>query len=478
MKRLGFIVGFMMLNASLAWGSFQEGMTAYKNGDFGTALSVWEDEAIRGDVNAQYNLGLVYENGVEGFPKDLPVAYAWYRVAAAQEVEIAQQAVARLEPLMTSGQIEDGNKYAVTILGKWYRQNVGLKEEDYKKIVEQRAAREKAKVEAEKRAAAERARQQRALIAQRDADAKMSDKLEEQSRQAALKAAREQAEEAKRAAFNAQKQREEEERMARLRAQKKQNDERQAALARLAELKAKQQRGTANAVVVAPSNSQSVAEPAPAPAPAPESASAATPAPAPAPAPKASAVSSATVPAAPKPTAAPTVAKAPAAPATPKIQQQPSVQPEPVKSTAEVTPNPPVAKALPKSEPVNQAPKATPAAEVPQKKEVVVATKPEPAVQAPKTTLPVIQNGMDQSIVAQILEQAKAVPLNTPKALAEIKDGRRDVEALKWSLISAARGKASAAKMNGILKSTMTPAQIAEANRRAAEWILKRQDRS
>ena len=85
---------------------------------------------------------------------------------------------------------------------------------------------------------------------------------------------------------------------------------------------------------------------------------------------------------------------------------------------------------------------------------------------------------MDQAIVAQILEQAKAMPLNTPQALAEVKEGRRDIEALKWSLISAARGKASATRMNDILIRTMTPVQITEANRRAAEWILKRQDRS
>lgn len=434
MKRLGFIVGFMMLNASLAWGSFQEGMTAYKNGDFGTALSIWEVEAINGDVNAQYNLGLVYESGVNGFPKDLPVAYAWYRVAAAQNVDIAVQAVQRLEPLMTTGQVEDGNKYAVTVLGKWYRQNIGLKEDDYKKIVEQRAAREKAKVEAEKRAVTERTRQQRALIAQRDADAKMSDKLEEQSRADAMKAARAQAEEAKRNAYNSQKQREEEERMAQLRAQKQQNDEKQTALQRLAELKAKQQGGTASAVVIAPSTSQPVQA---------------------APAPKAP-VSVASV-----PTAAATVAQAPTVTSTPKVQSQATVQSEPVKS-----------------EPVSQVNTAQSVAELPQKKEAVVAAKPEPAAQATKTTLPVIENGMDQTIVAQILEQAKAMPLNTPKALAEIKEGRRDVEALKWSLISAARGKTSAARMNDTLTGAMSPVQITEANRRAAEWILKRQDRS
>ena len=437
MKRLGFIVGFMMLHASLAWGSFQQGMTAYKNGDFGTALSIWEAEAINGDVNAQYNLGLVYENGVNGFPKDLPVAYAWYRVAAAQDVDVAAQAVQRLEPLMTTGQVEDGNKYAVTILGKWYRQNIGLKEDDYKKIVEQRAAREKAKIEAEKRAAAERARQQRALIAQRDADAKMSEKLEEQSRAAALKAAREQAEEAKRNAYYAQKQREEEERMALLRAEKQKNDEKQAAVQRLAELKAKQQGGSTSAVVIAPSPPQPVQAP---------------------PAPKAP-VSVASVPIAA--TAPVTAQQTPTVTSTPKVEQQTAVQSEPMKS-----------------EPVSQVSAAEPVAELPQKKEAVVAAKPKPAVQASKTNLPIIENGMDQSIVAQILEQAKAMPLNTPKAIADIKEGRRDVEALKWSLISAARGKASAAKMNDILIRTMTPVQITEANRRAAEWIIKRQNRS
>ena len=44
--------------------------------------------AKQGHVDAQYNLGLMYYNGL-GFLKDIVVVYAWWNVAAAQGNEIA-----------------------------------------------------------------------------------------------------------------------------------------------------------------------------------------------------------------------------------------------------------------------------------------------------------------------------------------------------------------------------------------------------
>lgn len=435
MKRLGFIVGFLLLSSSLSYASFQDGLAAYNNGDFGKALTIWEEQGSRGDVNSQYNLGLFYERGVQGYPKDLAAAYAWYRLAASQKAELAAQAVTRLEPLLTSGQIEDGNKIAVSILGRWYRQNVGLKEEDYKKLVEDRARREKVKIEAEKRATVQRAQQQRDLIARRDADAKMATKLEASSREAALKAAREQAEEAKRKAYSVQKQREEKERLAKLNAQSEQDVQRDATLQRLAELKAKQQGTTVDPSIakipqkvenLTPTNvtpTQSIVQ-------------------------------------------KPVTAQALSAPNAAAVQETPKQVNREVVATQQQAPQP--QQAVPQQ---NVAEKSA--------AQVVVASKPAVAqpIAPSKTTLPVIKNGMDQSIVARILEQAQAQDLKTPQAISEISSARTDIEALKWSLISAARGKSGAQKMNDVLTRAMTPAQISEANRRAAEWIIKRQNR-
>ncbi|OUR78540.1 hypothetical protein A9Q83_06590 [Alphaproteobacteria bacterium 46_93_T64] len=406
MTRVGFVVSFLLLSSTVALADFQAGMTAYNNRDFGKAISIWEADGARGDFNAQFNLGTLYEQGVADVPKDLSKAYAWYRLAAAQNVAAATTAIARLKPLLTAGQIEDGNKLAIGVLGKWYRQNIGQDEQEYQKILASREAKQKARVDAEKRASSERAKRQRTLIAQRDADAKMAKKIEQASRAAALQASREQAEEAKRNAYLAGKQREEEERLAALKAENEKQGQILTAKQRLAELKAKQQGGSNTAVIVA-------AKPA-----------------------SGSAVNTASTNSISKP-AAQNVSTAPQKAVSAKIVAPKIVTPKTV------------------------APKT-------------VATK---TATPTKTKLPIVSNGMDAEVVGQIMKQASAVSVDTAAAKAEIESGRTDIEALKWSLISAARGKGGAKKMNVILVKSMTSAQITEANRRAAKWISKRQKR-
>ena len=47
---------------------FDKGLTAYKNGDYATALKEWKPLAEQGDADAQTNLGLMYQMDGE-FPK-------------------------------------------------------------------------------------------------------------------------------------------------------------------------------------------------------------------------------------------------------------------------------------------------------------------------------------------------------------------------------------------------------------------------
>jgi TPR repeat protein len=47
----------------------QKGLTAYKSGDYATALREWTPLAKQGDAHAQNNLGLMYKNG-QGVPQD------------------------------------------------------------------------------------------------------------------------------------------------------------------------------------------------------------------------------------------------------------------------------------------------------------------------------------------------------------------------------------------------------------------------
>ena len=62
---------------------FKKGFTAYKIGDYATALRNWTPLAEQGHATAQYNLGLMYRNG-KGVPQNHKAAVKWYRLAAEQ----------------------------------------------------------------------------------------------------------------------------------------------------------------------------------------------------------------------------------------------------------------------------------------------------------------------------------------------------------------------------------------------------------
>lgn len=70
-------------------------MTAQRNFDYQTALKLWRSAAEKGDPNAQYHLGKMYQLG-QGVTQSDSVAKAWYRLAAASGHNIAQ---AKLETL-------------------------------------------------------------------------------------------------------------------------------------------------------------------------------------------------------------------------------------------------------------------------------------------------------------------------------------------------------------------------------------------
>ena len=79
----------MTLSSPLVAQDFQKGLAAAAAGDFVTALKEWKPLALAGDTNAQYNLGLMYNNG-DGVPQDYKEAVKWYRLAAEQGYAKAQ----------------------------------------------------------------------------------------------------------------------------------------------------------------------------------------------------------------------------------------------------------------------------------------------------------------------------------------------------------------------------------------------------
>jgi Sel1 repeat len=65
----------------VAAGPGEDAMAAYARGDYITALRILRPLADQGDAQAQYNLGVLYDNGL-GVPQDDAEAMKWYRKAA------------------------------------------------------------------------------------------------------------------------------------------------------------------------------------------------------------------------------------------------------------------------------------------------------------------------------------------------------------------------------------------------------------
>jgi hypothetical protein len=75
--------------------AYQQGLQAYKDRDYRTALLMWHPLAEQGDAAAQNALGALYEQGW-GVPRDLVSASQWYTKAAGQGYQPAQNNLERL----------------------------------------------------------------------------------------------------------------------------------------------------------------------------------------------------------------------------------------------------------------------------------------------------------------------------------------------------------------------------------------------
>ena len=73
---------------STAWADtteqqFQQGFEATERGDYQTAFKLWLPLAEQGDAKAQFNLGVMYGDGL-GVKQDYFEEVNWYRKAAEQ----------------------------------------------------------------------------------------------------------------------------------------------------------------------------------------------------------------------------------------------------------------------------------------------------------------------------------------------------------------------------------------------------------
>ena len=76
-------LGFILLGNLPAWADTAAGMEAFRNKDYAKAFREWKAAADAGQAAAQFDLGLLYAQGL-GVGRDLTEAEHWYRKAAEQ----------------------------------------------------------------------------------------------------------------------------------------------------------------------------------------------------------------------------------------------------------------------------------------------------------------------------------------------------------------------------------------------------------
>lgn len=87
------------------------GVDAWSRGEYEAAVKQWRDPAIKGDADAQFNMGQAYKMG-RGVKADLNVALDWYKKAAAQGHLQASDSYGHL--LHYQGKVADSLPYLQT----------------------------------------------------------------------------------------------------------------------------------------------------------------------------------------------------------------------------------------------------------------------------------------------------------------------------------------------------------------------------
>ncbi len=89
------LLGVLFLAALPAFADTAAGLTAFKNKDYQRAYREWKAAADAGQAEAQFDLGVLYAQGL-GVRRDLSQAASWYRKAAEQGNAEAQFALGQM----------------------------------------------------------------------------------------------------------------------------------------------------------------------------------------------------------------------------------------------------------------------------------------------------------------------------------------------------------------------------------------------
>jgi TPR repeat protein len=108
MKSFILAVIFVSVLSGSVLAGFEEGVAAIEANDMPLAFEEFRESAEQGHIDSQFNLGLMYEQGI-GIGKDEQQAIVWYRKAAAQGDALA---IGNLGMLYMRGQGVQADKIA------------------------------------------------------------------------------------------------------------------------------------------------------------------------------------------------------------------------------------------------------------------------------------------------------------------------------------------------------------------------------
>lgn len=141
MKKLIAATVLASIVSSAAVAGFHEGVAAYEAGNLPLAVKEFRAAAEKGDADSQFNIGLMYEQGI-GVGKDEKSALAWYRKSAEQGNSNAQYNLAVLYENGRGGDVDfaqahqwyrkavqQGDGLAIGNLGMLYVRGQGVKED-------------------------------------------------------------------------------------------------------------------------------------------------------------------------------------------------------------------------------------------------------------------------------------------------------------------------------------------------------------
>ena len=112
---LATLVLSLSLAAPVLAGPFEDGDAAYQNGDYATAMRLWQPLAEQGDAIVQFRLGLLYYWGhgvLQDSVQDYVEAHKWFNLAAARGNKHAAGNRDWLAKKMTPDQIEEAQRLA------------------------------------------------------------------------------------------------------------------------------------------------------------------------------------------------------------------------------------------------------------------------------------------------------------------------------------------------------------------------------